>query len=300
MSSSRRDSLVIAPVNQVETEVPTGGGAADAAAKPRRNKRRRGFDVRVLGTQLLIFVALIGLWHWSVEAEWMPRIYTATPTDTFDRLIELFQQQQFWDSMRVTLQETLFGWIFGCSTGLVVGLLLGRWSRAAAVLDPYLTYANATPKIALAPFFILWFGVGPDSKIVLAAVIVFFIVQVPTQAAVSQVSPDLDTVATTMGATEMQKFRMVVLPGIMAPVFGAFRLGAVYSLLAVVMGEFIAAREGLGQALITSTNQFDMRTAFALLIVLATLAVLINFAVSAVERRALRWRTASGSAAVSK
>lgn len=298
MSSSKRDGLLTAPDDRAEAEAaPAGaaGHAAGVATKPRRNKRRRHFDVQVVGTQILILVALIGLWHWSVEAEWMPRIYTAAPKETFDRLIELFQQPLFWNSMRVTLQETLFGWIFGCSAGLVVGLLLGRWSRAAAVFDPYLTYANATPKIALAPFFILWFGVGPDSKVVLAAVIVFFIVQVPTQAAVSQVSPDLDTVATTMGATEMQKFRMVVLPGIMAPVFGAFRLGAVYSLLAVVMGEFIAAREGLGQALITSTNQFDMRTAFALLIVLATLAVLINFVVSAVERRALRWRTESAT-----
>lgn len=298
MSSSKRDGLLTVPRDRAAAEAARAdatGRAAGAATKPRGNKRRRNFDPQVLGIQILILVVLIGLWHWSVEAEWMPRIYTATPIDTFHRLIELFQQPLFWNSMRVTLQETLFGWIFGCSSGLVAGLLLGRWSRAAAVFDPYLTYANATPKIALAPFFILWFGVGLDSKVVLAAVIVFFIVQVPTQAAVSQVSPDLNTVATTMGATEMQKFRMVVLPGIMAPVFGAFRLGAVYSLLAVVMGEFIAAREGLGQALITSTNQFDMRTAFALLIVLATLAVLINFLVSAVERRVLRWRTESAT-----
>jgi NitT/TauT family transport system permease protein len=103
-----------------------------------------------------------------------------------------------------------------------------------------------------------------------------------------------------MGATEMQKFRKVVLPGIMAPVFGALRLAAVYSLLAVVMGEFIAAREGLGQALIAATNQFDMRTAFALLIVLATIAVFINFGLSMVERRLLRWRAAeTGSTTVS-
>ncbi|WP_213571313.1 ABC transporter permease [Rhodococcus sp. USK13] len=291
MSSTKRESTLTAPDECAQPSVAPPGPGAAQVGPARRKKRRSRLDLPVLGVQLLIFVLLIAVWYWSVEAQWMPRIYTATPLETWDRLIEMLGQGEFWHSMRITLQETLFGWIIGCTAGLLVGLLLGRWQRASGVFDPYLTFANATPKIALAPFFILWFGVGPSSKIVLAAVIVFFIVQVPTQAAVSQVQPDLNTVATTMGATEMQKFRLVVLPGIMAPVFGAFRLAAVYSLLAVVMGEFIAARAGLGQSLISATNQFDMRTAFALLIVLATLAVLINFVVTAVERRLLRWRT---------
>ena len=85
---------------------------------------------------------------------------------------------------------------------------------------------------------------------------------------------------------------MVVLPGIMPSVFGALRLALVYSLLAVVLGEFISSRQGLGQALITSTNQFDMPTAFALLIVLAALAVLINIGLAAVENRFSRWKSA--------
>ncbi len=292
MSSTEQEIRATVSTDQKhEAKASSDAGNTEAPASRTKKRRRNLPGLRTLGFQLLIFVAILGIWSWGVHAEWMPRMYTATPKETFDRLVELFGQQQFWHAMGVTLQETLFGWIIGCVAGLVVGLAMGRWTRMAPVFDPYLTFANATPKIALAPFFILWFGVGPSSKVVLAAVIVFFIVQVPTQAAVSQVPADLNTVATTMGATELQKFRKVVLPGIMAPVFGAFRLAAVYSLLAVVMGEFIAAREGLGQALITATNQFDMSTAFALLIVLAMLAVIINFIVTAVERRLLRWRT---------
>jgi len=282
-----------------ETQLPVLPSVAEDPKSLKQAKRRR-VDAPVLLARVAILLSLIALWAWTVDAELIPRIYTATPGETLDRLIEMLGQSDFWHSARVTLQETLFGWTFGSSLGLVSGLILGRWSRVAAVFDPFLTFANATPKIALAPFFILWFGVGPSSKVVLAAVIVFFIVQVPTQAAVAQVQPDLNTVVTTMGATELQKFRKVVLPGIMAPVFGALRLAAVYSLLAVVMGEFIASREGLGQKLITSTNQFDMRSAFALLIVLATLAVIINFGLSYVERYLLRWRASeTGSTTVS-
>jgi NitT/TauT family transport system permease protein len=247
-------------------------------------------DPGVQLARVAVLVAALLLWTLAVDQGWVLRLYAATPGQTWDKLVSLLGTGSFWSDLGVTLQEALIGWVIGAAAGLAAGLVLGRWQRAAKVMDPYLTFVNATPKIALAPFFILWFGIGVTSKIVLAATIVFFIVQVPTQAAVALVPPDLDTVVTTMGATELQKFRKVVLPGIMASVFGALRLGAVYSLLAVVLGEFIAAKSGLGQHLITSTNQFDMATAFALLIVLALLAVGINSVIGLAERRVLRWR----------
>jgi NitT/TauT family transport system permease protein len=276
-----------------------------ATPQPRRGAGSVAVQ-RILGVDKPVLVARIGvlllgllLWQLAVSQGWVLRLYAATPGETFSRLVSLVTTSSFYTHLSVTLQSTLGGWALGSSLGLVTGLILGRWRRLASVFDPYLTFLNATPKIALAPFFILWFGIGPPSKIVLAATIVFFIVQVPTQAAVALVNPDLDTVATTMGATELQKFRMVVLPGIMSSVFGALRLAMVYSLLAVVLGEFIASRQGLGQQLITSTNQFDMATAFALLIILSTLAVIINAGLAWVERRTMRWQTeARGAAAV--
>jgi NitT/TauT family transport system permease protein len=267
---------------------PAVPASAVRAAKP---GRLRGLDLPVQLGRVVVLVAALLIWQTAVDRGWILRLYAATPGETATRLLELLGEGTFWRNLRITLQETAGGWALGSVLGLITGLLLGRWRRAARVFDPYLTFMNATPKIALAPFFILWFGIDQTSKVVLAATIVFFIVQVPTQAAVALVQPDLDTVATTMGATELQKFRKVVLPGIVPSVFGALRLALVYALLAVVLGEFIAARAGLGQALITSTNQFDMPTAFALLIVLATLAVLINTGLAAVERRFSRWNS---------
>lgn len=272
-----------APESQTATEPTT-------STRPSRNWPR-SVDGPVLAGRVVVLVLALLVWQAAVDRGWVLRLYAATPGETATRLLELLGESSFWRNLRITLQETVNGWALGSILGLVTGLLLGRWRRAARVFDPYLTFMNATPKIALAPFFILWFGIDQTSKVVLAATIVFFIVQVPTQAAVSLVQPDLDTVATTMGASELQKFRMVVLPGIVPSVFGALRLALVYSLLAVVLGEFIAARAGLGQALITATNQFDMPTAFSLLIVLATLAVLINTGLAMVERRFSRWNT---------
>lgn len=265
---------------------PPGPARRDAAWR-----RVASLDPGVQLARLGVLVAALAIWTLAVEDGWVLRLYAATPLQTWDQLVHLLGSGTFWGNLGVTLQETLAGWVIGSALGLGAGLVLGRWRRGAKVMDPYLTFVNATPKIALAPFFILWFGIGVNSKIVLSAIIVFFIVQVPTQAAVSLVPADLDVVATTMGATELQKFRKVVLPGIMAAVFGALRLAAVYSLLAVVLGEFIAAQRGLGQSLITATNQFNMSTAFALLIILAVLAVGVNSLIGLAERRFLRWRS---------
>ncbi|MGE3619089.1 MAG: ABC transporter permease [Acidimicrobiia bacterium] len=288
----RSGELDVAPPPRVEEEAPAPSPVLAPLPTGWRRVRDR-IDVPVQVGRAAVFVAFVGLWSFGVEQEWVRPLYSATPKETFDRLVELVSEGAFWRDLLVTLREAFSGWLIGSVLGLCVGMVLGRWPRLAKVFGPYLTFANATPKIAFAPLLILWFGIGESSKVALAVIISFFIVQVSTQAAVSLLDPDLTTVATTMGASELQRFRKVILPGILAAVFGAFRLAAVYALLAAVLGEFLASREGLGQRLITSTNLFDMPTAFALIIVLATLALVLNGAVGLVERRLMRWQSQS-------
>jgi NitT/TauT family transport system permease protein len=247
-------------------------------------------DPRTQLERVSLLIITLVVWTLAVERGWVASIYAATPTQTMFSLWNFLGDEVFWSDLSVTLREALSGFAIGATAGVFAGLLLGRWNHGRRVLGPYLTFVNAIPKIALAPIIILWFGIGETSKVALAALVVFFIVQVPTTSAVALTDPDLDTVATTLGATEAQKYFKVYLPGILAAVFGALRLGAVYALLAVVFGEFLAARSGLGQRLISATNQFNMDDAFALMIVLALLALAINGGIGIVERRMLRWR----------
>lgn len=282
--------------------LPAGAASERSETPPKRSPRRRrslADRVAVPVSRGVIFVGLIIAWWALVEFEVMPPLYSASPLETWNRFLELITESAFWNSARVTMIETIGGWSIGATGGLVTGMILGRWERLGQIFDPFVTFANATPKIALAPFFILWFGIGPESKVALSAIIVFFIVMVPTQSAVSSVDRDLHLVATTMAMTELQRFTKVVAPGIVAPIFGALRLGAVYALLAVVMGEFIAARDGLGADLISATNTFDMPTAFVYLLVLASLAVLINLVLGKVEAHLTRWRRQSSAGSVS-
>ena len=228
-------------------------------------------------------------WDYQVFPEIIP-LFQGVPSEAWNFLLDIWDDSLFWGDFWVTLQEAIYGFVIGSTLGFTVGLLLGSFRRAAKVMSPFLIFANAVPKIALAPILILWYGVDIASKVALATIIVFFIVQIPVQAAVAGVDPDLDVVATSMGATQFQKFRFVVIPGILGPLFGALRLSSIYSILAVVLGEFIVSKRGLGQRLLYETNNFGMGKAIGLITILAGLALVFNAIIGMMERRFLRWQ----------
>ncbi len=260
----------------------------------------RRFDPWVQLARLLVIVVVIIVW----ESEWIykgfklgiefapfvPELFRGTPSEIWDYFGEIWHEKLFWTDLWVTLREAFYGFLLGGSAGFTVGIVLGRFRRIGKVFDPFLIFVNAVPKIAFAPMLILFYGVDIASKVALATIIVFFIVQIPVQSAVSSVDPDIDTVATTMGATELQKFRWVVIPSILGPLFGALRLAAIYAILSVVFGEFLASKRGLGQRLLFATNNFKMGQAFALMIILAVIALLFNFVIGTLERRFLRYQ----------
>ena len=266
--------------------------------------RIRQFD---LPTQLLRAAVLLGgflIWQYELIFKGVPitifgfeplpeinRIFYAVPTDVWKYLADYYHDLSFWKDLWVTLQEAIWGFVIGGSTGFIAGVMLGYFAKLQKVFGPFLVFANAVPKIAFAPILILWYGVDMGSKIALATIIVFFIVQMPTTASVGLVDPDLNTLATTMGATKSQLFKKVIIPGIMPAVFGALRLAAIYSMLSVVFGEFIASKRGLGQRLLVSTNMFNMGSAFALMLVLAIVALALNGVIGLAERRVLKWQT---------
>ncbi len=250
-------------------------------------------------------IALLVLIIWAWESRWIfkgwspfgfelfPEIiplFQGVPSEAWDFLVDIWDDSLFWGDFWVTLQEALLGFVIGSGSGFLVGLILGSFRKVGKVFSPFLIFTNAVPKIALAPILILWYGVDIASKVALATIIVFFIVQIPVQAAVSGVDPDLDVVATSMGATQFQKFRFVVIPGILGPLFGALRLSSIYSILAVVLGEFIVSKRGLGQRLLYETNNFGMGKAIGLITILAGLALIFNAIIGLMERKFLRWQ----------
>jgi NitT/TauT family transport system permease protein len=177
--------------------------------------------------------------------------------------------------------------------GAVLGIWLGISPFASRLLNPYLNALNALPKVALAPLFVLWFGLGIESKVALAAVLVLFMVFLNTFAGVRQVDQDLIDGARLMRATRMQVIIKVIVPSALSWLFAGLRVSVPYALIGAVLGEMIASNRGLGYLVQFSGAQFDTAGVFAVLIVIALLAMALNFVVDIVERRLERWRIVS-------
>ena len=147
--------------------------------------------------------------------------------------------------------------------------------------------------MALAPLFVLWFGLGIESKIALAAALVLFLVFLNTFAGVRQVDQDLIEIARLMKATRLQVIAKVIVPSAMSWMFAGLRVSVPYALIGAVIGEMVASNKGLGYLVQFSGAQFDTAGVFAVLIVIALLAMTLNFLVDAVQNHLEQWRITS-------
>ena len=207
--------------------------------------------------------------------------------------------QFLWENVPTASLMTDLGWTMagvgasfalGCTTAFAVGLLFVRWPALERFADPYLNALNMMPRIALAPLFILWFGLGLGSKIAVGFSLTFFIVLSATVAGIRGVSQDHVTLCRTLGASAVTTFCQVTLPGAVPVIFSGLRLGLIYALLGVVGTEIIASEHGLGQRLAYLGSTFDINGVFALLLILTLLGVAIVRIMSWLEKRLLHWR----------
>jgi NitT/TauT family transport system permease protein len=251
-------------------------------------QRSEAFRLQFL--RLFILIAFLAGWQLSVDQGWINKLFVSTPSDVATFLWKSAISGELWTNMLVTFREALLGFLIGASLGVTVGLLLSHYHLAGQAVDPYLTFVNAIPRVALAPLFLLWFGLREASKFALAASIVFFVLEVITRSAVAMVDRDLVTIAKLMGANNRQTFVRVILPSIVPAIFGGIRLGIVYALLGAVLGEMLAAQSGLGQQLTLSAGLFQTNAVIGLLFVMGLLAATVATIMTWIERRLLRWR----------
>jgi NitT/TauT family transport system permease protein len=185
---------------------------------------------------------------------------------------------------------TILAFLLGSACGILVGMVFVTRPTVEALLSPILMALNAMPRIALAPLFLIWFGLGLGSKIAIGFSLTFFIVLSSTVAGGRGVNPDHITLARTLGASEEQIFRKFVLPSAVPVIFNGLRLGLIFALLGVVGGEIIASEHGLGQTLTVLAASFKTSGVFAVIILLALVGVCITWGMTWLENHLLRWR----------
>ena len=243
----------------------------------------------VLAWRAAIVVICLAAWEFA-SGRLIKPFWISSPSEIWRQLSVWVATGQLWLHVEVTLSETLMGFAFGAISGVAVGLALGLNRRLAAVLDPFIVAFYSLPKIALAPLFILWFGVGLTSKVVLATFVVFFLVFYNTYAGTLAVEAELIDVLRLMGARRGQIIHKVILPSALIWIFTGMKSSVPYALIGAVVGEMMASNKGLGYLIEAAAGQYDTGGVFAALFVLMIIATGLHELLKQSERLMLRWR----------
>lgn len=234
-------------------------------------------------------ITVLALWQFS-SGRLIPPLFVSSPVEVALKFWGLIESGKLLHNGSLTALHALGGFFAGAATGLAAGLLLGRLERVAAVLEPFLMAFYSLPKVALAPVFVLWFGVGVGMKVLFVAMIVFLLVFLNTFSGVRNVPREQIVIMKLMRASEAQIMVKLILPSAVTWVFAGLRLSVPYALIGAIIGEMVASNRGLGYLLAEASGQFDTGGAFAALVAIILMAMCLNGAVHLAERWAMPWK----------
>jgi NitT/TauT family transport system permease protein len=244
-----------------------------------------------------LLVAVVGLALWQLFATvpifgrvLLPRFFFSNPLDVGSQIFDWFASGVIWKHLLITLWESILAFVIGSLAGVLVGFWFGRQPVVAAVLDPYVKMANALPRVVLAPIFTLWLGLGIWSKVALGVTLVFFIVFFNVYQGVKEVSGTVLANGRMLGMSERQLMRHVYWPSALSWMFSSLHTSVGFAVVGAVVGEYLGSAAGLGYLIQQAEGIFDVAGVFAGMFVLSAFVILIDLAVTSVERRLLVWR----------
>ncbi|MGR6968880.1 ABC transporter permease [Streptomyces cynarae] len=277
----------------------TDGGRVPAATAAKRAVRRR--VALVWAGRIGLAVVLIGGWQAFTTWGIVDPFFFGQPSGIAKRLVDLFQHGtefgSFYSNIWTTIQEALVGFAVGSVTGVVFGVALGQSRFLSDVLGPYIKMVNAIPRIVLGSIFIVAFGIGVTPKILLAAVLVFFIVFFNAFQGVREVDRNILANARVLGASQMQIIRHVIVPSALTWIIASLHSAFGFAIVGALVGEVLGAQSGLGLVIKTAQNNFDPNGVFATMLVISVIVLGAEWLISKLEHRLLSWRPPSPSEA---
>jgi len=266
--------------------------SAPAAPPPVTRKDRGRWDLRErpeLWMVPAVFVVVVLVWEFGVKLFDVDAFVLPPPSAIAESLWTQLTDDLFWGHFWVTAQETLAGFAIGVVVALTLGTMISQVPILEKTLMPYIVAFQTVPKVALAPLFVVWFGFGLTSKIVMAAVISFFPILINVIEGLRSADADRVQMLTVFGASRSQIFRMVRLPTALPFIFAGLDIGIVFAILGAVVGEFIGAQEGLGYLLLQTNYNFDIAGMFAVLVVLSLMGMLAHLLIRFAQRKVAFW-----------
>jgi len=239
----------------------------------------------------IVAVVLIALWQ--AGSMILGVYWLSTPWATASRFFVTLFNGELLRQSSYTLEESFMGAVIGGVPAVILPFVLRRSPILVSILDPFMVGGYGAPKLALAPLFILWFGIGTESKVALVASVLFFIVYFSTLSGVRSLDTKLVQMAQLVGASEQQVAWHIVFPGAVPNIFAGFRIGLPYAIGAAVIAELISSNRGLGYLVQVGAMNFDTTQCFVAILMATLIVHAVGYMVDATERLLLRWRPAA-------
>ena len=263
-----------------------------AVREAKRRQQQRALLIN--GGRILLLVVLIAVWQLASGSLLSPLV-VSSPLAVLHQLLQWIGDGTLWFHTAITLQETMLGLLFGIVAGIIAGFLLGPQQVLGKILDPFIIALYSIPKVALAPLFIVWFGIGLQMKVIMAAVTVFFLVFFNTLAGVRNVDPDLVDAVYLMGGRRRDIMFKVIIPSATGWVLTGLRIAIPYALIGAIIAELVASNRGIGYLIDAAAAEFNTAGVFAALVVLTIIAAILNAIVDVIDRKTSRWKAVTGS-----
>ncbi len=284
-------------VNSSATVKAVRTDPADVAGNARRRAQRR--KTLVLLGRISLFVLIVGGWQLLTDWGVVDPFFFGSPTGIVARLVDWAQKGtaygSIWLQIWITLEESLLGFAVGVTSGVFLGVLLGEIPYLADVVGPYIKIVNALPRIVLGSVFVMWLGLGMSSKVVLAAVLVFFVVFFNAFQGVRSVDRNLIANVRILGASRFEVIRHVVFPSAMTWIIASLHVALGFSIIGAIVGEFLGAQQGLGLVIATAQNTFDANGVFGAMLIIGVVALSAEVLMGILEKKLLSWQPPSAN-----
>ena len=253
-------------------------------------KRRR----LVIELQVAVLVVWLGGWELAARTKVVDPFFFSQPSAVWDQIVtwttQGTSQGSLGEQILVTLEEAAMGFVIGVVAGVVAGIALGRIKILADVFAPYIKVANSIPRIVLGSLFIVAFGLGLASKVLLVIVLVFFGVFFNAFQGTREVDRNLMANAKLLGASRWKVTTDVVMPSAFTWILASLHVSFGFAIIGAIVGEFLGSDRGLGNLIKAAQGNFNQSGVLACMVLMAIVALLAEFLITRLERRLLRWR----------
>ncbi|MGB6238718.1 MAG: ABC transporter permease, partial [Bradyrhizobium sp.] len=242
--------------------------------------------------RLGLIVGLLLIWEFSA-GRLFNEFWSSRPSLIGQWLLALSMSGEIWRHLDATVSEAFLGLLLGAVVGTPIGIALAKYRRAAEIVDPFVMGLYGLPRVALAPMFILWFGISLLAKVMMSFSMVVFVFILNVTEGIRTVDPDMIDLMRTMRAPKSYILRKVTIPSIVPWLLASFRIGIGLSLVGAVVGELIGSNRGLGWYILRAGGQLDTTGVFTGLFILMLVAMIANQIIFVIERKVLHWRPAT-------